>query len=132
MTEPEKPALGTIAWRDLTVENAEVVQRFYSEVVGWKSVPHNMGEYHDFDIVAPGSGEAVAGICHARGANAKLPPQWLIYITVEDVDESAERCVALGGAVLDGPRGMGGHRFCVIRDPAGAVAGLIGQPADGP
>jgi hypothetical protein len=35
------------------------------------------------------------------------------------------RCVALGGQVLDGPRPMGSKQFCVIRDPAGAVAALI-------
>jgi predicted enzyme related to lactoylglutathione lyase len=73
----------------------------------------------------PGTENAVAGICHARGANADLPPQWIPYITVENLESSAARCVALGGRVLAGPRGMGGTaRCCIIRDPAGAVAAL--------
>jgi predicted enzyme related to lactoylglutathione lyase len=84
-----------------------------------------MDDYHDFDMLAPGSDEPVTGICYARGANAALPPQWLIYITVDDVDKSASRCVELGGKVLDGPRMMGSSQFCVIQDPAGAVAALI-------
>jgi hypothetical protein len=86
-----------------------------------------MGSYDDYNMNSPKSGETVAGICHAQGPNANLPPQWLLYIMVENVDESAQRCVELGGQVVDGPRSMGEGRFCVIRDPAGAVAALISQ-----
>jgi hypothetical protein len=46
------------------------------------------------------------------------------------VDSSAARCVELGGTVLAGPRGMGSYgRYCVIRDPAGAVAALFAPAA---
>ena len=83
-----------------------------------------MGEYHDFDIKSA-EGQCVAGICHARGPNANLPAQWLIYIVVADVEESARKCEALGGAVIDGPRSMGAQKFCVIQNPAGAVAALF-------
>ena len=121
-----KPRIGAITWRDLTVENAKEVRDFYCEVVGWKATDHSMGEYADFNISEPESGDVIAGICHARGDNAGIPPQWLIYITVADVEASANRCMELGGAVLDGPRAMGSQRFCVISDPAGAVAALIG------
>ena len=72
--------------------------------------------------------ETVAGICHARGANAKLPAQWLVYVQVKDVAKSARKAEALGGAIVDGPRDMGGATFCVIRDPAGAVCALISPP----
>ena len=47
-----------------------------------------------------------------------------MYINVADVDASAARCVKLGGSVVDGPRTMGGGRFAVVRDPAGAVCAL--------
>jgi predicted enzyme related to lactoylglutathione lyase len=119
--------VGTIAWRDLTVENAEALKDFYVEVVGFEASPQDMGGYDDYNMVAPGSGEAIAGICHARGPNANLPPQWLVYFAVDDVDAAAARCIAQGGAVIDGPRQMGSYRFCVIRDPAGAVAALISE-----
>lgn len=127
MSETEKLGIGSIAWTDLTVENAEEVKTFYSEVVGWKSAPHDMGDYHDFDIISPGSEKIVAGICHARGANANIPPAWLIYIVVDDVDDSAKRCEELGGKLIDGPRTMAGQSFCIIQDPAGAVAALISE-----
>lgn len=121
----EKPAIGAIMWQDLTVENAEQVKDFYSEVVGWKASPADMGGYNDYNMNDPASDETIAGVCHAREANANLPPQWLIYITVADVAESARLCVEKGGKVIDGPRPMGDNTFCVIQDPAGAIAALI-------
>ena len=120
----DKPQIGTIGWHDLTVENAEEVRDFYGRVVGWEPSAVDMGEYSDFSMAPPG-GEAVGGVCHARGSNAGLPAQWLMYVTVEDADESARRCVELGGKVLMGPRDFGPTaRYCVIEDPAGAVLAL--------
>ena len=127
MSDSRQNDIGKIVWRDLTVPDAGKIKDFYCEVVGWTSTDHDMGDYADFNIIATGNGETVAGICHARGENAKLPPQWLIYITVEDVEASLKKCVALGGKIVDGPRMMGKMKFCVIQDPAGAVAALISQ-----
>lgn len=126
MSNPDRPEVGTISWTDLTVENAETVRDFYSRVVGWTSEPVDMGGYSDFTMNLPASGNTAAGICHRRGSSADLPAQWLIYITVEDVDKSIAACIELGGKVIAGPKTMAGYgRYCVIRDPAGAVAALF-------
>jgi predicted enzyme related to lactoylglutathione lyase len=118
---------GKIVWFDLTVSDAEQARDFYASVVGWQAQPVGMGDYDDFGMDA--NGETVAGICHARGVNAELaelPPRWMAYIAVDDLDASLERCRAAGGATVTNVRDMGdGTRFCVIRDPAGAVVGLI-------
>ena len=127
MGQDETKQIGAVTWRDLTVDDAQKVRDFYRRVVGWESSEQDMGGYSDFNMNLPGTEQTVAGICHARGSNANLPPQWLIYVTVEDVEQSAGRCVELGGEVIDGPRKMGGGRFCVIRDPAGAVAALYSE-----
>jgi uncharacterized protein len=116
--------IGKIVWRDLTVENATEVKEFYTQVVGWKAEDHPMGDYADYNIKAA-DGEVIAGVCHARGSNASIPPQWLMYVQVADVDQAAKRALANGGKVLDGPRMIGGSKFCVIQDPAGAVLALI-------
>jgi len=123
----EKPPsnIGRIEWLDLTVADASRVRDFYRKVIGWKSADVDMGSYSDFNINLPDSGETVAGICHARGTNANIPAQWLVYVRVADVKESAAECQKRGGKVLDGPRRMGGSNFCVIQDPAGAVMALI-------
>lgn len=125
------PAIGGIEWCDLTVPNADNIQGFYADVVGWKTEPVSMGEYSDFNVNLPGTGDTVAGICHARGVNADLPPQWLIYVRVASVPASVERCLALGGKVVDGPKSMGDSEMCVIQDPAGAVMALYGTKQNG-
>lgn len=126
MSETKKHPIGSIGWIDLTVPDAAQLRDFYAIVTGWLPSGVDMGGYSDFNMNSPETGEPMAGICHAREANAELPSQWLIYITVEDVDQSAARSRELGGTVLVGPKEMNGYgRYCVIRDPAGAVAALF-------
>src|SRR5258708_2792566 len=95
------PEPGTISWQDLTVEDAEGVRDFYEAVAGWTPEPLSMGAYSDFVMNADGT--PVAGICHARAGNAGLPPVWLIYITVDDLDHSLEECERLGGSLVGAP-----------------------------
>ncbi|MFL5328182.1 MAG: VOC family protein [Gemmataceae bacterium] len=117
--------IGTIAWCDLTIPEAEKVRDFYRDVVGWTSSVVNMGDYSDYSM-SPLQGDPVAGICHARGANAKIPPQWLVYITVADLNASVMRSKELGGSVVDGPRSLGSYgTMAVIKDPAGAVCAIV-------
>lgn len=130
MSDSNKTVIGNIEWRDLTVENASQVKDFYADVVGWQTEAVSMGDYDDFNVNLPNSGntsdgETIAGICHARGGNANIPPQWLMYVRVASVHKSAEQAVLLGGKVIDGPKAMGKENFCVIQDPAGAVLGLV-------
>jgi len=123
MSSGEQAPFGAIAWRDLTVPDAPAVRDFYAAVAGWTWAPVAMGDHEDYEM-RDVSGRTVAGICHARGANAGLPAQWLVYILVPDLDAAIAACEGHGGAVIDGPRDMAGARFCVVRDPAGAVAAL--------
>ena len=122
------PAPGTIGWMDLTVADADGVRDFYREVAGWEPAPVEMGGYSDWMMGPPGA-DPVAGVCNARGGNAGLPPVWLIYITVADLDASLEACIARGGEVLADPRGSK-MRYAVIRDPAGAACALIEVTGD--
>ena len=88
-----------------------------------------MGGYQDFRMHPPGEPQPVAGICHARGHNVGLPPVWLVYITVDDLDHGIRRCQELRGKVLRPATGMGANgRYCVIQDRAGAVRALF-EPA---
>src|SRR5437867_7758996 len=125
MSDLEQP-IGSVSWTDLTVPNADKVRQFYEAVTGWKSKPLEMGGYNDYGMNLPTSGKTVAGICHARGENAELPPQWLIYITVADLEKSGRQCRTMGGKVLVGPREVGGQgRVAVIQDPGGGGGGLF-------
>lgn len=121
---------GRIGWIDLTAPDAERVRAFYEKVVGWVAGPVAMDGYDDYCMAPDGGSAPVAGICHARGSNAGMPAQWLIYITVDDLDESLRAVVDSGGEVMTPPRDAGDGRFAVIRDPAGAACALYQTAAE--
>ena len=114
---------GQVAWFDNTVEDADKLRDFYAAVVGWKPEPVAMGDYADYNMT-DGTGKPVTGICHARGANAKIPPGWLLYFSVANFDASLAKAQELGATVLDGPRGKAPSRFAILRDPAGCVVAI--------
>lgn len=124
-------AIGSIGWFDLTVADAPALRDFYRDVVGWTATELDMGGYPDFVMNLPGSDESVAGICHARGGNAGLPPVWLLYIIVADLDASLAKVVEGGGKVRSPARSAGGGRFAVIEDPSGACCALYQEVAGG-
>lgn len=131
MSEPV-PTIGSITWTDLTVPHADRIRDFYAAVVGWNVTEVDMGGYQDYCMNEPATGKSVAGVCWQRGSNAGLPSVWLVYINVADLEESARRCEAQGGTILRPPTSMGGYgRYCVIQDPAGAVAALF-EPSAAP
>lgn len=124
----ESPAYGTIGWVDLTVANAPAIRDFYAEVVGWTPSPVAMEGYDDFNMVSSATGEPAAGVCHARGENAAIPPQWLIYIVVPDVAASVAKAIEKGGQLIAGDPQVGKEGgYCVVRDPGGAAFALY-QP----
>lgn len=114
---------GSPVWIDLTVDNASEIRDFYQAVVGFGSEPLSMGAYDDY-VMTDGDGTVRSGICHRRGSNASLPPQWLVYFAVADVDSATAECERRGGSVLE-RQNQGGQNFAVIRDPAGAVCALF-------
>lgn len=116
---------GIVKWADLTVDDADGIRDFYSAVLGWKAIPLDVGGHDDYVMTHPDTGDAAAGICHQLGEIKGLPQQWLIYVKVDDLDDSIAACDAGGGKVVFGPKdseSMG--RWCVIQDPAGAVMAL--------
>ena len=122
---------GTIAHLDITVSDAPGLRDFYAAVIGWTPEPLDMGGYSDFVMTTP-DGAPAAGICHARGDNADLPPLWLAYVAVEDLAASLRAVGDGGGTVVAGPRGEGPGAYAVVRDPAGAVLALMQRPDEEP
>lgn len=115
---------GAVTWMDLTVDDTDRVRDFYRDVVGWKTMDINMGEYNDYCMIAADE-QVKGGICHQRGSNSGIPPYWIPYINVTDLDARIAQVKALGGEIVHGPRKMGEKaRYCFIKDPAGAYCAL--------
>jgi len=120
--------LGKFLWADLTVPNAAELKEYYKEVIGWSEHPVAMkdGEepYEDFAMMTD-KDTAVGGICNQRGVNANIPPQWITYINVEDVEKSLNKAIALGGKLIhESKKKDGSYNFVIIADPVGAVFGM--------
>jgi uncharacterized protein len=124
--------IGHVVHIDLTVENADEIREFYAQVCGWETHAVSMGDYDDYMMLGKGTrpvpppeqAASVAGICHAKGGNATMPSQWLIYIAVANLDASLEACERLGGKIRTKTKSYGDDRYCAIEDPSGAVIGL--------
>lgn len=126
MADEKHVSVGSIGWVDLTVPNADRIKKFYQEVVGWKSSAVSMGDYDDFTMISPDNDIPYAGVCNAKGTNAGLPPYWLIYINVKNIQASVEKVKQFGGEILFEPKTIGNYgKYCVIKDPAGAFCALF-------
>ena len=127
--DPSSDIVGRISWLDLTVSDASMTRDFYQDVVGWLVQDVEMedaGEPYADYALCTSDGNAVAGICHARGVNQALPPVWLICLPVGDIDESLDRAKEGGGEVVEARKGTDGkYVYAVVRDPVGACLALV-------
>lgn len=119
---------GQFFWSDLTVPDATSLKDFYAEVAGWQvqevAMNDNGEKYNDFAMMI-NNDTPVSGVCNQRGVNKNIPPQWIMYINVENVSESLNKALNLGGTLLlESKKADGSYNFVIIQDPAGAVFGL--------
>ncbi len=111
-------------WMDLTVPQASELRDFYSNVMGWQAEPVDMDGYQDY-VMRDDRG-TVGGICHARGPNTGIPPVWLSYFRVDNLEATLKSCELHGGRIVRAPVTCGTEmRFAVVQDPAGAVLALF-------
>ena len=119
---------GQFFWSDLTVPDASSLKEFYKQVFGWQEQEVAMkdsGETYSDYAMTSDDGTAVSGICNQRGVNKNIPPQWIMYINVENVKESLEKVLELGGKlILESKKADGSYNFVIVQDPVGAVFGL--------
>ena len=121
--------VGRISWLDLTVSDASATRDFYRQVVEWSMQDVEMKDgdtrYADYNMLGE-DGNPAAGICHARGVNAGLPPVWMIYLPVGDLAESLRRVEKEGGKVVKTMRGEDEKFvYAAIQDPVGAYFALV-------
>lgn len=126
--DAKKYSIGAIVSADLTLPNAEEIRTFYAEVIGWNveemQLKDDSGEYADY-IMKDETGSWTAGVCHARGSNTGIPPQWIVYINVANIEQSIERCRELGGKVLkESKNADGSYQYALLEDPAGTVLAI--------
>jgi len=115
---------GAFSWNELMTTDPKAAMAFYGALFGWKfdSMEMGQGAYAVVKVADAGIG----GIMKTPPSAAAMPPSWCGYVTVDDIDETARRCVSLGGKVLVPPTDIPTvGRFAVLQDPQGAVLNAI-------
>lgn len=113
---------GVFVWDELGTTDVDGAQRFYEQVFGWTTT--EMGpEYGGYRIFNCGE-TGIAGLMTL--ADDSTPAHWQPYIAVDDPDRTTAKATELGGSALMEPMDVPNvGRIAVLRDPQGAVFGVI-------
>ena len=110
---------GEFFWYDVMTTDTKAAAKFYGAVVGWGTQDAGVGG-HDYTLFTV-NGQGVAGLMSIPEDAKGMPPCWMGYIWVDDVDAMAARLEKEGGKVLRQPCDVPGIiRFAVVADPQGA------------
>jgi predicted enzyme related to lactoylglutathione lyase len=115
---------GTFCWADLSTPNPESAGKFYSGLFGWKIAP---GEHDTSGYLHIKNGEHfIGGVPPAKHYNPQMPPHWLIYFYVSDVDATAAKASKAGAKLYLPPMTIENvGRMSVIADPQGAAFSIF-------
>jgi uncharacterized protein len=119
------PEIGAASWHELMTTDAVAALKFYSEIFGWRpSDTMDMGPMGKYYMFNRPHG-MIGGMMNKPPEMAHVPPHWMIYFRVPDIDAAAERIKANGGKILNGPMEVpGGDRILNAMDPQGAAFSL--------
>jgi predicted enzyme related to lactoylglutathione lyase len=113
-------APGALGWVELATRDTDRARDFYTTVFGWSV---NASEwYTQWGL----NGEDFGGMADMGDRfPPEVPPHWMPYFAVEDVDATAEVATGAGGTVVLAPTPIGDvRRIAVLRDPQGAAFGV--------
>lgn len=114
---------GALCWADLNTPEPEAAKEFYEGLFGW-NVDYGESGAGYLHIK---NGEAfIGGIPPAEDRDPSVPPNWLLYYAVNDVDGTAAKAKQLGGSEYMAPMAMEGvGRMAVVADPQGAAFAIF-------
>ncbi|MEU6065367.1 MULTISPECIES: VOC family protein [Streptomyces] len=120
-------APGSLGWVELATRDTDRARDFYTTVFGWTVNASQW--YTQWGI----GGEDFGGMADMGDRfPPEVPPHWMPYFAVADVDGTAQVAVAAGGSVLMEPMSMGNvRRIGVLRDPQGAAFGVYAEGDQG-
>ncbi|MBM4421568.1 MAG: VOC family protein [Chloroflexi bacterium] len=118
--------VGQFGWAELNTRAIDKALPFYKSVFGWdakKSAASAGGmDYTEFQD----NGQSFAGAMPMPPmVPAGVPSYWLIYFNSTDVDATVKTAKSAGAEELMAPTDFPGGRFAVLRDPQGAVFGVL-------
>jgi uncharacterized protein len=118
---------GALCWTELMTPDPAKAEKFYTELIGWKSERMSMDD-GDYTLLKRPDGTNAAGIMKTPPMAAQAPPHWLSYFQTSDIKATVAKLTSLGGQVKVPPTDIPNvGTFAVVNDPQGAYFGLL-QP----
>ena len=116
---------GSFHWNELMTRDPERAKTFYGDTIGWSFDRMPMGDMTYW--VAKVGEKPVGGIFEMKGAEFdNVPPNWMSYLAVDDVDARLKKAVAAGATTMRPPFDVPGvGRIAILREPWGSVIGWI-------
>jgi len=115
---------GEFCWNELMTTDTSKAKEFYGKLFGWTYQDHPM---KDMTYTMFNNGEkGVAGLLQIpQQDKGKIPPHWMSYILVTDLEETLNNAQILGGQVKVPATSIEGFgRFGILSDPTGAHIAL--------
>ncbi len=111
---------------ELATSDQAAAKDFYTRLFGWTVNEIPMGPSESYTIFElDGLSAAAAYTMRPAPRASGIPPHWMMYMAVDNADESAARAAQLGGEVIDQPIDVfDAGRMAVVRDPTGGVFAL--------
>ena len=121
---PDAPAMpGHFFWNELHTSNPTRALSFYEKVLGFSHRAMGMGPGGTYHILSQ-RGVDRGGVTSFLPPG--VPPHWLPYVFVDNVDDAIARARKLGGKILTGAEDIPGiGRFGVLEDPTGAALAIM-------
>jgi predicted enzyme related to lactoylglutathione lyase len=114
-----------VVWNELNTRDPGASRAFYGDSFGW-SFEERQFDAGPYTSISVGE-DTVGGMIDITGrAPDEVPPHWLVYFAVEDVDAAVARASESGGGVALEPFDIGGvGRIAILKDPFGAVFAVM-------
>lgn len=113
---------GQFVWYELTTPDVDAARKFYPPITGWGTQ-----QFDQNYTMWTSEGVPIGGIFRLGPEQQQqgIPPNWMLYVESDNVDETARLAASLGGTVVHAPTDIPGTgRFAVVQDPQGAVFGV--------
>jgi predicted enzyme related to lactoylglutathione lyase len=127
---------GSWIWYELLTSDVDAAQAFYEKVVGWSIAPFpgepGIQVPMDYRILSAPDGDGVGGMM-TLPEGAPMPPAWMGYFGVGDVDATVATIEDEGGKTFMPATDMPGvGRIAMMADPQGVAFYVMKGASDQP
>jgi predicted enzyme related to lactoylglutathione lyase len=120
---------GSLIWTEQLSGSPGPSLDFYRAVFDWELHDWSSEGFRYSSFVS--DGRDIGGVGQYREDDLELPPQWWVYLAVDDTDEAVDRVVKLGGSVIRPPSDSRYGRRATVADNDGARFTLLAAPPEG-